>query len=62
MKNNVAMAGGEWRGDSGGRGLQELLWRTQGRNQGGGWAWGRVVGLAGVEWRAREKMQTIVTE
>ena len=29
--------------------------------KGGGWRWGREVGLAGVGWREGEKMQTIVT-
>ena len=32
---------GEWGGDSEERGLQELLLRTHGPNQGGGWGWGR---------------------
>ena len=30
--------------------------------QGGGWRWGREVGLAGVGWRGGEKMQTTVIE
>ena len=40
------MARGEWGGDSGKRGLQELLWRTHGQNkgevkvgEGGGFSW-----------------------
>ena len=32
------------------------------KNQGGEKRWRREVGLAGVGWRNREKMQTIVTE
>ena len=35
---------------------------TYGQNQGGGWRWGREVGLAGVGWRGGEKMQTTVIE
>ena len=62
IKNIVTIARGEWGGDRGERGLQELLQRTQGQNQGGGWRWGREVGLARVGWRDGEKMQTIVTE
>ena len=62
VKNNLTIARGEWGGDSGERGLQELLikdTRTKSR--------GRVEvrergGLAGVGWRDGEKMQTIVTE
>ena len=42
--------------------IQELLWGTYGQNQGGGWRWGREVGLAGVGWRGGEKMQTTVIE
>ena len=30
--------------------------------KGGGWRWGREVGLAGVGWRSGEKMQTTVIE
>ena len=30
--------------------------------EGGGWRWGREVGLAGVGWRGGEKMQTTVIE
>ena len=45
------MGRGEWGGDSEERGLQELLERTHGPNQGGGWRWGREVGSAGVGWR-----------
>ena len=41
---------------------QELLWRTQGQNQGGGWTWGREVGSAGVGWRDGEKRHTTVIE
>ena len=37
VKNNLTIARGEWGGDSGERGIQELLYRTQGQNQGGGW-------------------------
>ena len=62
IKNNVTIARGEWGGDSGERSLQDLLERTQGQNQGGGWRCGREVGLAGVGWRHGEKMQTVVTE
>ena len=32
IKNNVTIARGEWGEDSGERGLQELLERTQGQN------------------------------
>ena len=56
------MDSGEWGGDSEERGLQELLWKTDGQNQGGGWKWGRDRGLAGVGWRDGEKRQTTVTE
>ena len=62
VKNNLTIARGEWGGDSGERGLQELLERTYGQNQGGGWRRGREVGLAGVGWRDGEKMQTAVIE
>ena len=51
------MARGEWGGDSEERGLQELLYRTHGQNQGGGWRWGREVG-----WRDGEKRHTNVIE
>ena len=44
------------------RGLLELLERTHGQNQGGGWRQGREVGVAGVRWRDGEKMQTTVIE
>ena len=43
--------------------LQELLSRTHGQNQGGGWRQGREVGLAGGRgWRDGEKMQTTAIE
>ena len=58
----VTIATGEWGGDSGKRGLQELLQRTHGQNQGGGWRWGREVGSAGVGWRDGEKRHTTVIE
>ena len=45
MKNNLTIAVG---GDSGEKGFQELLYRTYGQNQGGGWKQGREEGLAGV--------------
>ena len=49
---------GQW-----GEGFQELLQRTQGQNQGGGWKQGREVGLAGVGLGSGgEKMQTTVIE
>ena len=35
IKNIVTIAREEWGGDSGERGLQELLYRTHGQNQGG---------------------------
>ena len=41
------------RGNSGEKGFQELLQRTHGQNQGGGWKQGREVSLAevgGGEW------------
>ena len=47
--HNVTIARGEWGGDSGERGVQELLYRTHGQNQAGGWQQGREVGLDGVE-------------
>ena len=53
---------GEWGGDNEERGLQELLERTHGQNQGGGWRGGREVGLDGVGWRDGEKMHTTVIE
>ena len=56
------MARGEWGGDSEERGLQELLYRTHGQNQGGGWRWRREVGSAGVGWRDGEKRHTNVIE
>ena len=43
-------------------GLQELLYRTHGQNQGGGWRQGREVGSAGVGWRDGEKRHTTVSE
>ena len=49
VKNNLTIARGEWGGDRGERGLQELLERTHGQNQGG-------------EWSDGEKMQTTVIE
>ena len=42
------MVRGEGGGDSEERGLQELLERTHGQNQGGGWRSGREGGSAGV--------------
>ena len=54
------MVRGEWGGDSEERGLQELLKRTHGQNQGGGWRWGREVGSAGVGRRDGEKRHTTV--
>ena len=36
VKNNLTLARGVWGGDGGERGLQELLWRTHGQNQGEG--------------------------
>ena len=44
------------------KGFQELLWRTHEQKQGGGWRWGREVGLSGVGWRGEEKMKTTVIE
>ena len=35
VKNNLTIARGEWEGDSGERGFQELLQRTHGQKQGG---------------------------
>ena len=46
-------------GDSGEKGFQELLQRTHGQNQGGGWKQKREVGLSGVG-GGGEKMQTTV--
>ena len=37
-------------------------YRSHGPNQGGGWWWGREVGLAGVGWRDGEKRHTTVIE
>ena len=48
FKNNLTIVRGEWGGDSEERGLQELLWRTHGHNQGGGEKQGREEGLAEV--------------
>ena len=48
VKNNLTIARGEWGGNSGEKGFQELLYRTYGQNQGGGWKQGREEGLAGV--------------
>ena len=49
-----------------GKGFQELLQRTHGQNQGGGWTRGREVGLAGVSgWGGGSSggvMQTTVIE
>ena len=42
------------------KGFQEVLQRTHGQNQGGGWKQRREVGLAGVG--GGEKMQTTVIE
>ena len=39
-----------------------LIHKISDLNHGGGWKWGREVGLAGVEWRDGEKMQTTVIE
>ena len=50
------------RRDSEERGLQELLSRTHGQNEGGGWRWGREGGLARVGWRDEEKRHTTVIE
>ena len=36
VKNNLTIARGEWGRDSGEMGFQELLYRTQGQNQGRG--------------------------
>ena len=58
----VIMDSGEWVGDSEERGLQELLERTHGQNQGGGWRWGREGGSAEVGWRDGEKRHTTVIE
>ena len=43
--DNLTMARRKWEGDSGERGLQDLLQRTQGQNQGKG----RGVGGTGVQ-------------
>ena len=51
---------GKWGGDSEERGLQELLQRTHGQNQGG--EWGREVGSAVVGWSDGEKRHTTVIE
>ena len=62
VKNDLTIARGEWGGDSEERGLQELLQRTHGQNQGGRWEQGREVGMAGVGWRDGEKRHTTVIE
>ena len=62
IRNKTIIARGEWGGDREERGLQELLQRTHGQNQGGGWRQGREGGSAGVGWRDGEKMQTTVIE
>ena len=56
------MVRGEWGGDSEERGFQELLYRTHGENQGGGWRQGKEVGFSGVGYGGWEKMQTTVIE
>ena len=50
------------RRDSEERGLQELLSRTHGQNQGGGWKWGKEGVSAWMGWRDGEKRHTTVTE
>ena len=62
MKNNLTIVSGEWGGDSGERDFRDLLSRTHGQNQGGGWTQGREGGLAVMGWRDGEKMQTTVVE
>ena len=37
VKNNLTIARGEGGKDNGEKGFQELLYRTHGQNQGGGW-------------------------
>ena len=56
------MVSGDWGGDIEQRGLQELLQRTHGQNQGGGWRWRREVGSRGVGYRDGEKRHTTVIE
>ena len=62
VKNNLTMDRGEWGGDSEERGLQELLERTHGQNQGGVWRWEMEGGSAGVAWRHGEKRHTTIIE
>ena len=50
VKSNLTIARGEWGGNSGERGFQELLQRTHRQNQGRGWSWGMEMGLSGVMW------------
>ena len=54
IKSNLTITRGEGRGDNGEKGFQELLQRTHGENQGGGWKQGRDVGLAGVGVKCRQ--------
>ena len=49
------MVRGEGGGDREERGLQAILYRTHGQNQGGWWRLGREVGSAGVGWRQWEE-------
>ena len=44
------------------KGRRVFRYNYKGQNQGGGWRKGMEVGLAGVEWRDGEKMQTTVIE
>ena len=60
--NNLTIDRGEGGRDSGEKGFQELLKRTHGQNQWGGWKHGSEVGLDGVGVRGWEKMQTTVIE
>ena len=62
VKNNLTIARREWGEDRGEKGLQDLLQRTHGQNEGGGWRRGREVGLAEVGRRDGDKMQTTVIE
>ena len=51
----------EWGGDSEERGLQELLYRTQGQNQGGGWRWeGGGFSWGGVEGWGEKAYTTVI--
>ena len=48
VKNNLTIARREWEGDSGEKSFHKTTIKDTGQNQGGGWWWGREVGLAGV--------------